>query len=319
MSTDLSRKFLITGGTGFLGSYLFTELLKRGYDITLLCRPQNGKTPKERVEGILKWFGLENKETENLKVIEGYIDRDGLGLTEDNCMIMYSGISEVIHCASDTDFSERNRKVIEAANIGCLNNVLEFAKKSGACHFHYLSTAYSSGTDEGELSEEISYPSGFTNVYEETKNRAEKLADAFCRENGMRLTIYRPSIVYGESLTGRSRKFNAFYYPVKAISYIKQIMLKDIKEKGGRRAAALGVSMKDEGTVIMPIRIRSAREGSINLIPVDFFVKAMTAVLEDNRKGGIHHIVNKEPGGLSELIEYTSRYFGIEGLEVVFS
>ncbi|HQO09546.1 MAG TPA: SDR family oxidoreductase [Clostridiales bacterium] len=318
MSTDRERKFLITGGTGFLGSYLFTELLKKGYEVTLICRPRNGKSAQERIENIIEWFKMNSSKLPGLKVYEGYIDKEGLGLSPSEREIIARDITEVIHCASETDFSERNRKHIETVNIGFLNNVLNYANDSKAAHFHYLSTAYSAGSAEGECAEEINIPSGFTNVYEETKNRAEKLADSFCRDKGMRLTIYRPSIVYGESGTGRSRKFNAFYYPVKALSYIKEIMLKDIKEKNGTRAAALGVSLKDNGTLVMPIRFRSIYGGSLNLIPVDFFAEAMITLIQERDREGIYHLVSGSPGNIEELICYTSKYFNIEGLSVTF-
>lgn len=317
MSIESKRKFILTGGTGFLGSYLFIELCKKGYPVTLLCRSKDGVCAAKRVESIIKWFGFKPEDFPYLKVIEGRIDADGLGLEESYYSELAVKGIEFIHCASDTDFAERNRSVIESVNIGSLKNVLKSAKDSGAVHFHYLSTAYSAGAFEGECPEELSYPDKFTNVYEETKNKAEKIAGAFCKENKIKLTIYRPSIVYGESGTGRSRKFNALYYPVKAVSYIRDIMLKDIIERGGKRAFELGVTLRDNGTLVMPIRLKSITGGKLNLIPVDFFAKAMTAIIEISGNGGIHHIVNGDPGDLGELIIYTSKYFRIEGLRVV--
>jgi nucleoside-diphosphate-sugar epimerase len=317
MLTDPKKRFLITGGTGFLGSYLFVGLCDKGLPVTLLCRPKDGYTAQERVEKILQWFGKRFEDFPNLNVVEAYLDREMLGLGQEEYRDVFNDAAEIIHCASDTDFAERNRSVIESVNIGFLKNMLMFAKDSACVHFHYISTAYSSGLCEGECREELSYPAKFTNVYEETKNIAEKTAHSFCAENKVKLSIYRPSIVYGEAESGRSRKFNALYYPVKAVSYIKEIMLKDILERGGKRAAELGVSLKNNGTLVMPISLESISGGNLNLIPVDFFTRAMICLMGKNCEGGIYHIVNSSPGDLEELIQFTSKYFNIEGLKVV--
>ncbi len=300
MPIENSRSFFITGGTGFLGSYLVAALCRKNYQITLSVRPKNGYDAETRVRRAAEWFGLTEDEISNISI-------------GDHC---HQG-QEIIHCASDTDFAERNRREIEASNLQYLEEVLKMAKSKSASRFHYLGTAYSAGAVEGDCPEELTYPEKFTNVYEETKNRAERKAYDFCKNNGIKLSIYRPSIVYGESGTGRSRKFNALYYPVKAISFIKEIMLKDILEKVGKRAEALGVKLKEGGKLVMPIRLKSISGGKLNLIPVDFFTKAMTAIIEKNTEDGIFHIVNSGAGDLNELIEYTSEYFGIEGLKVV--
>ncbi len=55
----------------------------------------------------------------------------------------------------------------------------------------------------------------FFNVYEETKHLAEMAAADCCSREGIRLNIFRPSIVYGHSRTGKTLRFNALYYPVK--------------------------------------------------------------------------------------------------------
>jgi nucleoside-diphosphate-sugar epimerase len=310
------RKFLITGGTGFLGSYLFISLCEKGYPVTLLCRPKDNSCAEERVEKILKWFGRTYDDFPGLRVIEGRIENEMFGIRPEKYVELLKDTGEIIHCASDTDFAESNRTVIESVNIGFLKNMLNFAKESDCKHFHYLSTAYSAGRFEGECPEELSYPEMFTNVYEETKNRAEKEAFSYCTENGIKLTIYRPSIVYGESDTGRSRKFNAFYFPIKAISYIKDIMIKDVLERGGKRAAALGVSLKNNGALVIPIRLRTIYGGSLNLIPVDFFTKAVTALIENAENGGIYHLVNRDQVELEDVLTFTSEYFNVEGLRV---
>lgn len=39
----MSKKCLITGGAGFIGSHLAEELVKRGYDVTIVDNFYKGK------------------------------------------------------------------------------------------------------------------------------------------------------------------------------------------------------------------------------------------------------------------------------------
>ncbi|MGE5856291.1 MAG: SDR family oxidoreductase, partial [Syntrophaceae bacterium] len=50
--------FLVTGGTGFIGSHIAVALLERGHAVMLLCRGARGLSSRHRVERVLDWFGL---------------------------------------------------------------------------------------------------------------------------------------------------------------------------------------------------------------------------------------------------------------------
>ena len=138
---------------------------------------------------------------------------------------------QIIHCASDTNFSERKRDLVFAANVHSLSGILEFAAHSHAQAFHYISTAYVAGINHAVCRETLPQASAFVNVYEESKARAEKVIASFCEKNSIPLTIIRPSIVFGDSRTGRALKFNALYFPVKSVQYIRDIYLNDIKNQ----------------------------------------------------------------------------------------
>ncbi|MEN6509691.1 MAG: SDR family oxidoreductase, partial [Smithella sp.] len=155
----------------------------------------------------------------------------------------------------------------------------------------------------------------FINVYEETKSRAENLTAEECKKNGLRLSIYRPSIVYGDSKTGRSTRFNAVYYPVKIVSFMKNLYDRDIREQGGCKASEMGVRVDGNGALHMPIRVRVVENGGLNLIPVDYFIRAFIAILEECPDGGVFHIINPNSKKIEDLIDYTKRFFNITGLE----
>jgi nucleoside-diphosphate-sugar epimerase len=315
MRAERKGRILLTGGTGFLGSHLTAELLRSGYRIFLLARPLRQQSADERVAKILDWFGIEPGFRENLVIVEGTIEKPGLGLGADVLSDCLENTTEVIHCASNTGFAERKRPEVEAANIGGLLNVLDFASRSACAFFHHLSTAYAAGRREGLCREELVDTDDYTNVYEETKARGERLVSERCRAAGIRLNIYRPSIVYGDSKTGRSLLFNALYYPVKTTVFLRDLYEADILKRGGRKAAMMGVRRESDGSLYLPIRIEAGDAEGINLIPVDHFVAAFTAVLDDSLDGGIFHIVNAGQTTMEKLIDYTQRLFHIRGIE----
>jgi nucleoside-diphosphate-sugar epimerase len=303
---------LLTGGTGFLGAHLLAHLVERRDEIILLARSRQGVSAEDRVRMLLDWLGVGTAPRKNVRLVEGRVELPGLGLEPDALAEICRGIDEIVHCASLTSFAERKRAEVEAVNLGGLGHVLDLAERSGCCRLHLISTAYVAGTTWGNCPEELAHPAGFTNIYEETKCGAEWLAVERCAKAGIRLSIYRPSIVYGHSETGRSLLFNALYYPVRAALFLKKLYEKDICERGGRRAAEMGVRLEADGWTVMPIRIQTLDGGGINVIPVDFFVRAFGAIKEYG-DGGVYHIVSGEPTKIEDIIEYGQRLYRIRG------
>ena len=309
-----STSFFLTGGTGFLGSHIAVGLLRRGFAVRMLARPGGRGSAADRVGGLLDWFGLPAAARGGLKVAEGDITRPDLGLAPDVLREALRDTDEIIHCASSTSFSERKRAEVESVNAVGLSHVLAFARASNACFFHHLSTAFVAGKAAGPCREELASPPGFWNAYEETKWRGERLAAEACAGSGLGLTIYRPSIVYGDSRTGRSLLFNAVYYPVRAALFLKDLYEKDIRERGGRRAAEVGVHLGPDGSVHLPLRIATAGRGGVDLVPVDHLTDAFFALMEGAPEGGIFHIVNGRAKPIEDIIDYSCRLFRMTGV-----
>jgi nucleoside-diphosphate-sugar epimerase len=318
--TDLRRqrssRFLVTGGTGFLGSHIAARLLQEGYEVTWLARGDRRLAAAERVGRLLDWFGLDAHARKNPRVVEGEFTRPGLGVDPAVYSNLLSTVDEIIHCASDTSFVERKRPALELANIEGLRNVLELAERGRCVFFHHLSTAYVAGRRSGVCREELVSPAAFTNVYEETKCRAEGIADDLCRKAGIRLSIYRPSIVYGDSRTGRSLLFNALYYPVRSVLFLRDVFEADIRERGGRRAATMGVRLESDGWTYLPLRMEIENGGGLDLVPVDFFVNAFAAIMEAALEGGVFHIASGRPAKMAHIVQYGKRLFRLRGIEV---
>lgn len=305
---------LITGGTGFLGSHLAVRLIGQGDKVVFIARPKRGVSPENRIARLLDWHGVVQDQKAAFLVVEGRLEEPDLGLSPDAVREL-QGVEEIVHCASDTSFAERKRAEVEAANINGLDHLLGLALRTGCRRFHLVSTAYVAGISAGVCAEEISHPAAFTNVYEETKCRAEWLATERCSQAGIPLFVYRPSIVYGHSQTGRSLAFNALYHPVRIALFLRNLFDKDIREKDGRRSAELGVRSEGNGRMVMPIRIGYKEGGGVNLVPVDFFVDAFTAIREDGRAAGVFHLVNERLTRIEDIIAWTQDLFHIQGIE----
>ena len=310
-----TNRILVTGGTGFLGSHIAVALLKAGRRVTILARSSRRLSARDRVAQIADWFNLNEDLRGRLAVAEGDILDPSWSAMALGGTAGPGPVDEIIHCASSTAFAERKRAEVEATNVGGLQNVLDFAARSGCLFFHHVSTAFVAGRRNGICREEWVETGEFTNVYEETKAHGELLVRDVCRREGIRLNVYRPSIVYGDSRTGRTLRFNALYYPVKAALLLRDIYLADIRERGGRKASELGIRMMENGHTFLPIRIEAGYEGGINLVPIDHCVDVFMAILNGCLDGGIYHIVNPRPTRIEDIVEHARRLFGLDGIE----
>lgn len=302
---------LITGATGFLGGFLAGDLMQKGYKTILLVRPKGEVNARRRVEKLLAFLNI--KPEYEPVVIPSDINIPGLSLSEEHRGIL-RGVGEVLHCAADTSFAERKKEQVEKTNLTGLQHVFDAVPNCE--RFYHISSAYSAGKQEGVVNEEIQSPDDFYNPYERSKNEAEKLITDLCRMKGIPLTIFRPSITYGDSTSGKSLRFNALYFPVRTLLFFRDSLKKDMLERSGKRAAQLNVSMKADGTVHLPLSFPGS--GQLNLVPIDFLVKAVSAIM-DSREQGIFHIVNPNSDTIRQLVANIERHYGISGLEVTES
>src|SRR5207248_5831128 len=104
------------------------------------------------------------------------------------------------------------RDVGMRVNVLGTRNVLEFL--DGAPSFEklaYVSTCAISGSHVGVFTEDdFDVRQGFKNYYEETKYLAE--AEVRGRWGRVPITIFRPSVVVGDSRTGEAEKLDGPYY-----------------------------------------------------------------------------------------------------------
>ena len=317
MSDNVKSVIALTGATGFLGSHLLATMLSKGYEVVVFGRSSKEEALQRRIYRLLRWFGLESL-VNKVSCVETDLSLFNLGIGNEEYTRLCALIDSVVHCASDTSFAESKREKVIAANIENLKGILEFSKDANIRTFHYISTAYVAGICDTVCKEVLSVTSSFTNVYEESKAAAETIISHFCKENSILLSIIRPSIVYGDSQTGRSLKFNALYFPIRSVQSIKDIYLNDLLNNGGTKSSKHGIHLDEEGYLFIPLKIYLPHRGTINLIPVDYFVSATLKIIENCSHDGIYHLTTSSAPSFDFLSLYTQELLKVRGVEIAY-
>lgn len=254
----MSRHVLLTGATGFLGGEMVDRLVARGDRVTALTRRPLERQPHPAVKTLLG-------------DLTGPLDVD-----------VPDDVDLVIHCAASVAFDppiEEQR----AINVQGTCRVLELAARLPRLErFVHVSTAYVSGTHVGKAGPDHT-GTAFRNAYEQSKAEAE----AHVRASPFPVQVVRPSVVVGDSQTGRTAAFNVMYVPLRAFSR--------------------GLLTLVPGVVDAPV----------DVVPVDYVADGILRLL-DEPAGGTHQLVaGPDATTVGELIALGTARFGGAAPEVV--
>src|SRR3989442_4157354 len=258
------KTVFFTGFPGFLGSELLPRVLKRSPEATALClvQPKFAPLARERARPL----------GDRVRIVEGDITAP--------LDLPIHDVSEVFHLAAIYDLSvsrERGMKI----NVEGTRNVLDFAERCRSLQrFHYVSTCYVSGRHEGVFGEEdLDVGQRFNNFYEETKFLAEVEVRS---RTGLPTTIYRPSVVVGDSTTGATQKFDGPYYVIRWI-------------------------LRQPSVAVLPVVGRPERY-RFNVVPRDFILAAidhLSARSDSLRK--CYQLADPDPLPHDETLEVIAR------------
>lgn len=212
------EELFLTGATGFIGSKILQNFLDN-YDlnINLLARGKRDEAPEDRINKLLTGLypGIDiSRFLGRVKVFTGDISLNNMGIGDAEYEGLKERVTRIIHCAAAARFDLKLEEARRSNLLGT-ENILSFAKKCNKLKkLEYIGTAYVAGRRKGVIKEsELDKGQEHNNTYERTKLEAEKLV----RENisKLPLTIFRPSIVIGDSVTGQISSFSAFYRVLK--------------------------------------------------------------------------------------------------------
>ncbi len=211
----MSNIFL-TGFPGFLGTALIPKILKRSAKSTkLYCLVQSkfAELAEKRRQELLETNSLPPSK---IVLVEGDLTDKNLGLESPESWMKQ--VTEIYHIAAAYDMSVPRATGLRV-NLDGTRNLLRFSENCPKLkRLFYVSTCYVSGRYKGAFREcDLDVGQKFNNHYEETKFLAEVDID-IARKNGLPVTVYRPSIVVGDSKTGVTQKFDGPYYAFRWIS-----------------------------------------------------------------------------------------------------
>lgn len=205
------KNIFLTGSTGFLGGELMKRLLIQQPEshFYLLIRNRGKKTASERCSALVRQWANEwstgyEHISNRIHLVEGDLMSPLLGLSSQYFHELSCKIDVIFHLAASIDLLGKYNKLYRT-NVEGTRKLLEFAtlsyQNNGLTHFHYVSTAYVSGNTKGIVYEnELDKGQTFSNDYERVKMEAECAVQE--AKNNLPITVYRPSIVVGDSRTG---------------------------------------------------------------------------------------------------------------------
>jgi thioester reductase-like protein len=272
---------LLTGATGMVGREI---LLRAATDprfdrVVCLVRPSGGASAQDRLDELLGKIGVPT--ASRLAAVGGDVAESALGLSDADRSAIRD-VTHVIHCAATVSF---DHPLDEARRI----NVEGTRHLLGVCRdlpalvrLDAVSTAYVAGKRDDLVREgDLLHDRGFHNTYEQTKYEAEQLLRAAMSD--LPIAVHRPSIVVGDSKTGKTGAWKVLYWPLKVVA------------RG-----------------FLPV-VPYDPEGRLDIVPVDYVADGVMALSRDPAAlGGTFHLC-AGPGRDATMEELTARVFARMG------
>jgi len=187
-----SKKILVTGADGFIGSHLTEELVRRGYSVRAFVFYNSFNS----------WGWLDHSEPETLKSLDVFAGdiRDPNGVRK-----AMQGMDMVFHLAAliAIPFSYHSPDSYVDTNIKGTLNVLQAAREIGCRRVLITSTSEVYGTARYVPIDEH-HPFQGQSPYSATKIGADRIAESFYRSFNTPVTIVRPFNTYGPRQSARA-------------------------------------------------------------------------------------------------------------------
>lgn len=210
---------LLTGGTGFIGSYILYYLLREGYGVRAIRRETSSISQTRFIfSELLRREGRHETPEALLAGVE-WVEASLLDLHA--MQYALEGVREVIHAAAVVSFNRKERREtirINAQGTALLVNLLV---EKGIEKFGYVSSVAAIGRKSGNTADETMWPDihHFAHAYAESKYRAEMEVWRGWGE-GLPVVVINPALVlgWGDFSKGSIKMFNTIakglpFYP----------------------------------------------------------------------------------------------------------
>lgn len=201
-----SKKVLVAGGAGFLGSYLVEELVQDGAKVVVVDKIEKGQ--------------LRNL-TLLLDAIE-FIQGDLLQLS--TCVEVTRGMDVVLNLAGKTSgigYSVAHHGELFTANSLLCLNLVEAARRNGVPRLLIVSSSCvypdNAPTPTPELAVNTGWPETANEGYGWAKRMAELQAQYYAKEHNMQIAVVRPFNPYGKRYRWEGEKSHVIPMLVKKV------------------------------------------------------------------------------------------------------
>ncbi|MDR1485546.1 MAG: NAD-dependent epimerase/dehydratase family protein [Planctomycetaceae bacterium] len=195
MSIEIGERIFVTGGTGFIGSKLTAELLRRGFLVNVLTR-----NPKKLSGASVDVASVDSSNVD----VANYVCGDVTDV--DSLRRGMSGCKYVFHLAAYAKNWARDSRSYDEINIFGTRNVFNVAAECGVERVVWTSTIVTFGpTAAGVVGDESMTRANdiFFTEYERSKTAMEREALGLAA-GGFPLVIVNPTRVYGPGLMSES-------------------------------------------------------------------------------------------------------------------
>lgn len=183
---------LVTGATGFVGSYLLRLLVGKGYAVRALRRPDSPLDLVQEIAGQVEWA---EADVTDLVALER----------------AFEGITHVYHCAGMVSFSARDTRRMMQVNVSGTANIVNLCLDFGVKKLVHVSSIAALGRvkERPELDETAKWMPGKDNSrYAISKHQSEQEVWRGHAE-GLPVGIVNPSVILGSGFwhTGSGKLF----------------------------------------------------------------------------------------------------------------
>ncbi|KOV87952.1 hypothetical protein ADL03_05675 [Nocardia sp. NRRL S-836] len=195
---------LLTGATGFLGSFLLRDLLRHtGARVHCLVRGADDREAEARLRRAAESYGTGVELDDRVRIVRGDLAEPGLGLTAEVFEELARTADVVVHAGAHVNWLYPYPE-LKAANVGGTEEVLRLAARHRTVPVHYVSSTgvydQRPGAHLTEL-DPIGPPEVLTNGYRRSKWVAEGVI-GLARERGIPVSVYRVDSISGDREQG---------------------------------------------------------------------------------------------------------------------
>jgi len=256
----VSKTAFLTGATGFLGTQIARRVLaETDVSLIVLARGEDNEAAVRRLSRAWSdWPELAQAVGGRITMVRGDVTKPRLGLSEATYEEVARRVTYIVHSAADIRL-RAPLKEVRRTNVDGTREVLALARAAHADHgldrFCHLSTAYVASRARDMVCETDSDAASDALPYEQSKWEGERLVHQ--ARASLPVSILRPGMVVGDSMTGAIKTFNTVYAPIRL--YLA----------GKLRVIPASSSVR------------------VNLVPVDYVARAAVRLTLDERARGL--------------------------------